>query len=297
MLKLEPQRNTKHFAGVADAPKFRGMNLEDHLGDVIRKARKAGNVTPEAAAKAAGIGVSELGALENTGETSAAVDYQALAQVLGLDGSKVESLARGWKPSPKDLSQWRELRMIPTEQGGNTVNCYLVWDEVSREAALFDTGWRAEPVLEIVGKEQLQLKHLFLTHSHEDHIAAMAGIRERFPKILLHTDTKNAPPQHKNRRNDCIQLGSLRITNRETPGHAEDGVIYLVGNFDNDAPHVAIIGDTLFAGSMATGFVSWDVLKERVRSQIFSLPPETLLCPGHGPLTTVGEEKEHNPFF
>jgi glyoxylase-like metal-dependent hydrolase (beta-lactamase superfamily II) len=271
--------------------------LEDHLGDVIRKARKAGNVTPEAAAKAAGIGVSELGALENTGETSAAVDYQALAQVLGLDGSKVESLARGWKPSPKDLSQWRELRMIPTEQGGNTVNCYLVWDEVSREAALFDTGWRAEPVLEIVGKEQLQLKHLFLTHSHEDHIAAMAGLRERFPKILLHTDTKNAPPQHKNRRNDCIQLGSLRITNRETPGHAEDGVIYLVGNFDNDAPHVAIIGDTLFAGSMATGFVSWDVLKERVRSQIFSLPPETLLCPGHGPLTTVGEEKEHNPFF
>ncbi|WP_454552054.1 hypothetical protein, partial [Escherichia coli] len=83
----------------------------------------------------------------------------------------------------------------------------------------------------------------------------MGPIRERFPKILIHTDTKTAPPQHKNRRNDCIHVGSLRITNREAPGHAEDGVIYLVGNFDEDAPHVAIIGDTIFAGSMATGFI------------------------------------------
>jgi glyoxylase-like metal-dependent hydrolase (beta-lactamase superfamily II) len=273
------------------------MNLEDHLGDIIRKARKAGNISPETAAQAAGIPVPELAALEDSGATTRSINFQALAQTVGLNPQKLESIARGWRPSPKDLSQWRELRMIPTEQGGNTVNCYLVWDEVSREAALFDTGWRADPVLEIVDQEQLQLKHLFLTHSHEDHIAGLGAIRERFPKVLIHTDTKSAPPQHKNRRNDCVHLGSLRITNRETPGHAEDGVIYLVGNFDGDAPHVAIIGDTIFSGSMATGFISWDMLKERVRSQFFSLPPETLLCPGHGPLTTVAEEKEHNPFF
>jgi glyoxylase-like metal-dependent hydrolase (beta-lactamase superfamily II) len=143
----------------------------------------------------------------------------------------------------------------------------------------------------------LNLRHLFLTHSHEDHIAAMEPIRQRFPKILLHTDSKNAPPQHKNRRNDFIHLGSLRITNREAPGHAEDGVIYIVGNWPEDAPHVAMIGDTIFAGSMATGFISWDGLKQKVRDQIFSLPTDTLLCAGHGPLTTVTEEKENNPFF
>jgi glyoxylase-like metal-dependent hydrolase (beta-lactamase superfamily II) len=273
------------------------MNLEDHLGDIIRKARKAGNVSAQSAAHAAGISEEALGALEESGQAPAGIHYSALGQALGLNAAKLESIARGWKPASAELSRWRELRMISTEQGGNTVNCYLVWDEVSREAALFDTGWRADPILEIVDKEQLQLKHLFLTHSHEDHIAAMGAIRERFPKIFIHTDTKTAPPQHKNRRNDCIQLGSLRITNRETPGHAEDGVVYLIGNFDGDVPHVAIIGDTIFAGSMATGFISWDTLKERVRSQIFSLPPETLLCPGHGPLTTVAEEKEHNPFF
>ena len=273
------------------------MNLEDHLGDIIRKARKAANVSAEQAAKAAGVSVDELSALESSGQANRTVNYPALAQVLHLNGPKLESIAKGWRPAEKDLGRWRELRMISTEQGGNTVNCYLVWDEVSREAALFDTGWTADPVFKIIDAEELQLKHLFLTHSHEDHIAAMGAIRERFPKILIHTDTKSAPPQHRNRRNDCVHLGSLRITNRETPGHAEDGVIYLVGNFPEDAPHVGIIGDTIFAGSMATGFLSWEGLKERVRSQIFSLPADTLLGPGHGPLTTVAEEKEHNPFF
>jgi glyoxylase-like metal-dependent hydrolase (beta-lactamase superfamily II) len=254
-------------------------------------------VSPEQAAKAGGISTEQLGELESSGQPPNGVNYSALAGALHLSAPKLEAIAKGWVPSPKDLSRWRELRVIPTEQGGNTVNCYLVWDEVSREAAVFDTGWTAEPIFKIIDAEKLQLKHLFLTHTHEDHIAGMSAIRERFPKILIHSDAKSAPPQHKNRRNDCIHLGSLRITNREAPGHAEDGVIYLVGNFPDDAPHVAIIGDTIFAGSMATGFISWDTLKERVRSQIFTLPPETLLCAGHGPLTTVAEEKEHNPFF
>jgi hydroxyacylglutathione hydrolase len=273
------------------------MNLEDHLGDIIRKARKAANVTPESAAQAAGLSADELTALESSGTAVKPVNYAALAAVLKLNGAKLERIAKGWLPSPKDTSTWREFRMISTEQGGNTVNCYLVWDEVSREAALFDTGWSAEPIFKIIDEEQVQLKHLFLTHTHEDHIAAMGAIRERFPKLFIHTDSKNAPVAHKNRRNDCVHLGSLRITNRETPGHAEDGVIYLIGNWPEDAPHVGIIGDTIFAGSMATGFCSWEQLKERVQSQIFSLPPDTLLCAGHGPLTTVAEEKENNPFF
>jgi glyoxylase-like metal-dependent hydrolase (beta-lactamase superfamily II) len=89
----------------------------------------------------------------------------------------------------------------------------------------------------------------------------------------------------------------LRITNRDTPGHAEEGVTYLIGNWPEDAPHVAIVGDTLFAGSLATGFQSWETLREKVRSQILSLPADSLLCPGHGPLTTVVQEREHNPFF
>src|SRR5512138_1065586 len=146
------------------------MNLEDHLGDIIRKARNAANVSAEQAAKAAGISADELSALESSGQSSKPLNYSALAQSLHLSAPKLESIAKGWLPSPKDLGTWRELRVISTEQGGNTVNCYLVWDEVSREAALFDTGWTAEPIFKIIDAEQLQLKHLFLTHTHEDHI-------------------------------------------------------------------------------------------------------------------------------
>jgi glyoxylase-like metal-dependent hydrolase (beta-lactamase superfamily II) len=113
----------------------------------------------------------------------------------------------------------------------------------------------------------------------------------------LHTSAKSAPPQHRNRPNDFLQLGSLRITNRDTPGHAEDGVTYIVGNWPEDAPHVAIVGDAIFAGSMGRGNQSWLLARQKVSEQILSLPDETLICPGHGPVTTVAEEKANNPFF
>ena len=132
---------------------------------------------------------------------------------------------------------------------------------------------------------------------YSDHIAALASIREKFPKIRLHSGSKNAPADQRNRANDFIHLGSLRITNRATPGHADDGVTYVIGNFPEDAPNVAIVGDCIFAGSIGTGFVSTDQLKESIRNQIFTLPDDALICPGHGPLTTVGTEKRHNPFF
>ena len=273
------------------------MNLEDNLGDVIRKAAKAATVSHEAAALAAGLSIEELNAVVQTGQPNAKTNYAALAKALKLNASKLEGIAQGWTPAPKDTSAWREFRMITTEGDGMTVNCYLVWDEITREAALFDTGFSAEPVFKILDEEKLQLKHLFITHTHADHIAALEPIRARFPQVTMHTDAKAAPPPHKNRRDECVHLGSLRITNRETCGHADDHVIYILGNFPGGVPQVGIIGDTIFSGSLATGFISWDQLKERVSSQIFSLPAETLLCPGHGPLTTVAEEKEHNPFF
>ena len=273
------------------------MNLEDHAGDVVRKARAMTNISGGAAAKAANISEQELSAMEDSGKVPSKANVAALSSLIGLHATKLEGMARGWMPKEKDLSVWRELRQITTEEGGTAVHCYLVWDEVTREAAAFDTGWDPSPVLKLVTENQLQLKHLFITHSHHDHIAGLTKIREAFPKIFLHTDMKSVPPQHKNRRNDCIHLGSLRITNRETPGHAEDGVTYIVGNWPEDAPHVAIVGDAIFAGSMGGAPEHGALAKQKVRDQILSLPADTLLCPGHGPLTTVAEEKASNPFF
>lgn len=273
------------------------MNLEDHLGDITRKARTMSGVSAADAARAAGLSEADFSTLEQSGNASGKIKFPELAAAIGLNATKLEGIAKGWLPSPKDLSIWRELRHISTTQNGTEVHSYLVWDEVTREAALFDTGWDVAPVLKIVEEEQLQLKHLFITHSHPDHIAGLAKIREVLPKIFLHSDSKTALPQHKNRRNDHIHLGSLRITNRETPGHAEDGVTYVVGNWSEDAPYIAIVGDAIFAGSMGGAPTNGALAKQKVRDQILTLPPDTLICPGHGPLTTVAEEKAHNPFF
>ena len=180
------------------------MNLEDNLGDVIRKARKASNIAPETAAQAAGISTDDLAAVESSGVPNSAMNYPALAQALHLNAAKLQGIADGWMPAPNDLSRWPGFRMITTEGNGMTVNCYLVWDETTREAALFDTGFSAEPIFKILDEEKLQLKHLFITHTHEDHIAAMEPVRARHPGLLLHTDAKNAPAQHKNRRDERI---------------------------------------------------------------------------------------------
>ncbi len=110
------------------------MNLEDHLGDIVRKARTMSNVSTAAAATAAGISESELSALEDSGKFSGKINFPALEKILGL--RKLEGIANGWLPSPKDLSGWHEIRVFTTSGDGLSVNCYLVWDEVTRDAAL-----------------------------------------------------------------------------------------------------------------------------------------------------------------
>jgi glyoxylase-like metal-dependent hydrolase (beta-lactamase superfamily II) len=281
----------KFFANVPS------VQLEDHLGDIVRKAGAANNISTAAAASAAGISESEYTNFGETGQCAKKINFAALGKLVGLNPAKLEAIASGWLPSPKDLSGWRELRVITTKQDDLAVNCYLVWDEVQRDAALFDTGVNAQPVLDIIAAEGLTLRHIFITHSHWDHVAALPPIRAAWPKARVHSGSKNAPVDQRNKNAEIIHLGGLRITHRETPGHADDGVTYLIGNWQEDAPHVAIVGDTIFAGSMGNGNGQWELAKQKIREQILSLPAETLICPGHGPLTTVAEEKEHNPFF
>lgn len=273
------------------------MNLEDHLGDIIRKARNMSNVDAARAARAAGLSEPELAALEESGKCAKQINFSSLAPLIGLNPARLESIAKGWLPGQKDLSLWRELRGFNSAAENFTVNCYLVWDEVTRDAALFDTGVDAKPILDCIAAERLQLRHIFITHSHWDHVEALPKIRGAFPKVRLHSGSKNAPVDQRNKTSEIVHLGGLRVTHRETPGHADDGVTYIVGNWQEDAPHVAFVGDTIFAGSMGNGNGQWDLARQKVREQILSLPPDTLLCPGHGPLTTVAEEKANNPFF
>jgi len=273
------------------------MNLEDHLGDILRKARQAANISTAAAAEAAGASEIEYRSIEETGRLARRPNFQGLASLLGLHARKLEGIADGWLPSAIDVGIWRQLRQITTRGASYSVNCYLVWDETAREAAVFDTGFDARPIFDLIAQNQLQLKHLFITHTHHDHVEALGPIRSKFPNVQLHSNSKNAPADQRNRPDDIIHVGRLQITNRETPGHAEDGNTYLIGNFPNGAPNAAVVGDALFAGSMGGAREFAELAKQKIREQIFTLPLETLICPGHGPLTTVAQEKSYNPFF
>jgi glyoxylase-like metal-dependent hydrolase (beta-lactamase superfamily II) len=273
------------------------MNLEDQIGDIIGKARLMTRVSSSSAAQAAGLTEIEFAVLETSGQFPPATRFAALAKLVGLDPQKLEAIARGWQPVPADLSLWREIRVFTTAEKDLTVNSYLVWDEVTLEAALFDTGLDAGPALACIAENRLELRHVFLTHSHYDHVQALPQIRTAWPKARIHSNSLNAPVDQRNKHSEIIHLGGLRITHRDTPGHAEDGVTYVVGNWQEDAPHMAMVGDAIFAGSMGRGNDSWELARQKVREQILSLPPDTLICPGHGPLTTVAQEKAHNPFF
>jgi len=273
------------------------MNLEDHLGDIIRKARLMTNVSAAAAAKAAGLSEPELSALEDSGTFSKPPNFNTLANVIGINPVKLESIANGWLPAKKDLGGWQHFRVFTTSGDGLGVNCYLAWDETTRAAALFDTGFDARLILDTVAKEKLLLRDIFITHSHHDHVAALVDVRTALPQARVHSQSKKAPADQRLKADETFGIGGLKISHRETPGHAADGVTYLISQWPKNAPTLAIVGDTIFAGSMGRGNDSWTVARQKVREHILSLPPETLLCPGHGPLTTVGEEQAHNPFF
>jgi hydroxyacylglutathione hydrolase len=273
------------------------VNLEDHLGDIIRKGRLMSNTPPATAAKAAGLSEAELAALEDSGAFTKRPDFAALAKTIGLNAAKLERVAAGWLPARADLNRWPQFRMLTTAGDGMTVNAYLIWDANTREAAAFDTGFEARGLLDTLAKERLQLRHIFITHSHHDHIEALGELRAAMPQARVLGNSRHAPADQRLQPGAAFQLGGLEVTFRETPGHAADGVTYLIKGWPGNAPAIAIVGDTIFAGSMGRGNDGWELARQKVRELILTLPPETLLGPGHGPLTTVAEERENNPFF
>ncbi|MCS7091020.1 MAG: MBL fold metallo-hydrolase [Verrucomicrobiota bacterium] len=271
------------------------MTLEDHLGDIVRKARAMSGVRVEDAARVAGLSEAEFEVFEETGEMPRGVNWRALALRVGLNADKLQSLVNGWRPQVPLLSRWQMLRCFTTEEAGNRVNAYLIWDLATLEAALFDTGWDASEVLEVVREHGLQLRYLFVTHAHADHVTAMGMLQGALGELEVRAHPMPAPRDLPGE--EGLPVGRLRIWFRPTPGHAPDGVTYVVRGWPGDAPPVAIVGDAIFAGSIGRGNQSWELAQQAVRDQILSLPPDTLLCPGHGPMTTVAEEQAHNPFF
>jgi glyoxylase-like metal-dependent hydrolase (beta-lactamase superfamily II) len=264
--------------------------LEDSFADILGKTQRGLRLADDALARSAGITTEEL-ARAKSGEVNDDV-LRKLAAPLGLGPSRlVDSARKAWFPQPVQVSG---LAQFNTPWEDMTVNCYLAWHPAGREAVAFDTGADAGPMLDFAKAKGLQIKLILLTHIHQDHILRLDELKAATgapAKVSALDPTPGAEPFA---LPQSFKAGGLGIEARLTSGHAAGGITYVLSGLERP---VAIVGDALFAGSMGGGLVSFADALANNRKQIFTLPDVTVLCAGHGPLTTVGEEKKHNPFY
>jgi glyoxylase-like metal-dependent hydrolase (beta-lactamase superfamily II) len=246
-----------------------------------------------ALAAQAGIAPEILSALKKGQVDEAAL--LRVAPILRLHGPSLLALARkAWYPRVPNLAG---VAQVSTAWKDFRVNAFVVWNPRTRQAVVFDTGTTPAPILAVVKENKLRVELLLITHTHGDHIACFAELREQLGQprsyVSSHGTLVGAEPVSEG---TTLSVGSLHLEVRRTSGHAACGLTYVVRGL---AQPVAVVGDALFAGSMG-GARSTGAYAEALatnRAQIFSLPDETVIGPGHGPRTTVGQEKANNPFF
>jgi hydroxyacylglutathione hydrolase len=194
-------------------------------------------------------------------------------------------------------------------------NCSIIGDETSREAIVVDPGDDIGDVLAIIKKHNLNVKQIVITHAHIDHVGGAMKLRAATgaPILLNHNDYTllkmldlqaewigmQAPGKveidHSLNEQDTVKAGSLIANVMHTPGHTEGSICLY---FPTEKKLIA--GDTLFAGSIGRTDLPGGSFEKIIRSlhdKVLSLPDETAVVPGHGPLTSIGAERKANPFL
>jgi hydroxyacylglutathione hydrolase len=265
--------------------------LEDNVGDIIGKAQRGLRISDTELAEKARVSSQKIRELREGHFDELAL--LRVAPVLGLAARALCELAKGeWHPKKVDAQEG--FAQFNTHYHDMAVNAYLVWDPASRVAAAFDTGADSSEMVRFASHNKLKVNLILLTHAHADHVADLPRLREETGGEVFAPARESVPGAEPIEQGKRFRLGALQIESRLTWGHSQGGMTFVVTGL---AYPVAIVGDSLFAGSMGGGNVSYNDALQNNLEKILTLPDETIICPGHGPMTTVGEEKEHNPFF
>ena len=194
-------------------------------------------------------------------------------------------------------------------------NCSVIGDEASREAIVIDPGDDVQLVLNLVEKHNLRVKQIVITHAHIDHVGGAMKLRAATgaPILLNQNDYTllkmldmqaawvgmRSPGKveidQSLEQADTVKAGSLAAQVLHTPGHTEGSICLYF-----PAEQKVIAGDTLFAGSIGRTDLpggSYEKILRSIHDGVLALPDETIVIPGHGPSTTIGEERESNPFL
>jgi hydroxyacylglutathione hydrolase len=265
--------------------------IEDNFSDIISKAQRGLRLSDSELAEKARVSSQKVRELcEGTFDELALL---RVAGALGLSGRALADLATdAWRPPV--IGEIEGLAQFSTQYHGMAVNAYLVWDAESRVAAVFDTGADSREMLGFAGKKKLTIKMILLTHTHPDHIDDLPRLREETGAAVYVSKHESFSGAESIDEGKSFTLGKLKIEVRLTWGHSRGGLTYVVTGLMRP---VAVVGDSLFAGSMGGGNVSYEDAVRNNIEKILTLPDDAIICPGHGPMTTVAEEKAHNPFF
>jgi len=192
-------------------------------------------------------------------------------------------------------------------------NCYVVYCQDSLECAVVDPGAEADRIFQLIARKSLKPALILNTHGHIDHIGANKDIKEKF-NIPLYIHSADSPmlenvqqsemaiflgamdspsPDHLLNDGDKIKVGKSFLQVIHTPGHSPGSVSFLGDGF-------LLSGDTLFFGGVGRTDLpggSWKDMESSIKNKILTMPDEMIVLPGHGPFTTVGQEKRANPFI
>lgn len=267
------------------------ISLEDALEDMVGKAQRGLGMSDAELCAKADVLIEDLVDVRNglLRETQ----VRRIAGILGMHADSLIAIAKKqWYP---EIPIVPGLRQVRDEVHPMSPNAYLISD-ANGDAVIFDTTSDATAMIEAIRKHSLRLGAICLTHTHADHIMALPQLREAFPDTPVYSPltepvegTIHVDAGHE------FRVSDLQIETRQTSGHTVGGMTYVVRR--GLSVQVAAVGDALFAGSMGGGAHSWAEALTTNRKQLFSLAEETAVLPGHGPMTTIGQEKRHNPFY
>ncbi len=272
--------------------------LEDELGDVLEKAMRHAGLNEQSLATLAKV---------DAGRICDAIDYRydftvdelrRLGQVLALNELGVQSLAAGRYPLPEIAGLPFCLYPLRTPHGIGVANAYIVADCGKNSGVLFDTG--SDPVMlrRVWPAIIKRLDGVFITHAETEHTGGLAEVVKQFGPVPVFcpVDAK-VPGAAALGEGACIKLGGFEIKALATPGHAEAHNCYevRVTKVSGGAP-LLVSGDLFFAGSVGGAYFCSQQLRKHLGRLLAALPEETVVAPGHGPLTTIKNERTFNPF-